>query len=191
MATRCKTGWRVRLDRHTGKWEAYRNVFGPDYESFDTPRRAWAYVEATTYGRHSEASTGKRSVGYYSLTPPRHWPEEGRWDASWLLYPCQRVLGFDGGRGDCALITMDTVFSLDEKGPRWTLTTRGWTESMGISSPVAESITRTIRGGGGSGVRQKTRLCVLCRRPRDNSHANLCPICLAGNLDINLKIKRQ
>lgn len=188
MATRCKTGWRVRLDRHTGKWEAYRNVFGPDYEQFDTPRRAWAYVHATTYGRHSEASTGKRSLAYFSLTRPRHRPGVNRWDASWLLYPTQRVLGFDGS-GSGAIVTMDTVFSLDEKGPRWTLTTRGWTESMGISSAAAESfITPDRYWHRGS---DRLRLCTLCRRPRDNGHDTLCPICLAGNLNIKLKIKRQ
>jgi hypothetical protein len=143
------------------------------YPTFATQRRALAYVIASTHGRHDRATIGLSPL-LIAVWPEergqyRHGPRDDRWDASWLLFPTRRMLSV----GEL-VITQDVDFQIDEKGPRWMLTARGWTESMGISSEVAEVFTHPER-------REKTRLCTLCRRPRDNDHVDLCPICLAAD----------
>lgn len=110
--TRCKTGWRIRRDSTTKLWEAYNRYHfdGPPME-FPTWRRAYAYVVATTYGRH-ERATGASFIAPRMIHYPeaRHLPREGCWEASWLL------LGHT-----------------DEDEPRWKLSQEGWKEALGIS----------------------------------------------------------
>lgn len=134
---RCKTGWSIRQDRLTGKWEAYNRAWfdGPPVQ-FATFRRAAAYVEASTYGRHDRACTENYSAlrDFYKLIPPikarpKHRPGMNRWDASWLLIPQRYVVGL--GQGDDFTIAL-AEFDPDEKGARWSLTNTGWCGAMGL-----------------------------------------------------------
>lgn len=136
---RCKTGWRIRQDRMSGKWEAYNRAWfeGPPV-SFPTFRRAVAYVEASSYGRHDRATTENYSAlrDFYKLIPPikhqpKHRPGMDRWDASWLLTPQRYIIGFDGSSDDDMAVCL-TEFDMGDNGHRWTLTQVGWFAAMDL-----------------------------------------------------------
>ena len=136
---RCKTGWKIRRDRLSGKWEAYNRAWfdGPPAK-FSSWSRAAANVVASTYGRHDRAYTHNYSGlrDFYKRVPPikhrpKHRPGINTWDASWLLIPQRYVVGFDGSDDGNYAIALGE-FDPDEKGVRWTLSNAGWCESMGI-----------------------------------------------------------